>query len=58
MYVCKYVYKFIVDIYLLCMIKFRVRWCTRSMWTMLLPYGKLSVFVLSPPLSPFYFVFD
>ena len=41
MYVCKYMYKYIVDIYLLCMIKFRVRSCTRSMWIMLLPCGKL-----------------
>ena len=41
MYVCMYVYKYSVDIYLLCKIKFRVRWCTRSMWTMLLPCGKL-----------------
>ena len=31
-------------------IKFWVRWCTCSMWRMLLPYGKLirSVVVLSP----------
>ena len=34
-YVCS------VNIYLLSMIKFRVRWCTRSMWTTLLPCGKL-----------------
>ena len=27
MYVCMYVYKYSVDIYLLCMIKVRVRWC-------------------------------
>ena len=58
MYVCIliYVYKYSVTIYLLCMIKFRVRWCTCSMWRMLLPCGIRSV-VLSPPLSPFYFVF-
>ena len=36
-----YVYKYNVDIYLLCVIKFRVRWCTCSMWRMLLPCGKL-----------------
>ena len=39
MYVCMYEYS--VDIlYLFCMLKFRVRWCTRTMWTMLLPCGK------------------
>ena len=39
MYVCMYVYKHSVDIvYLLCMIKFRVRLCTCRM---LLPCGKL-----------------
>ena len=27
-YVCMYVYKYSVDIYLMCMIKVRVRWCT------------------------------
>ena len=58
MYVCMYVYKYSVDIYLLCMIKFRVRWCTCSMWTMLLPCGKLiGLFFFLSPLSPFYFVF-
>ena len=31
MYVCMYVYKYSVDIYLLCMIKVRVRWCTFSL---------------------------
>ena len=36
-----YVYKYSVNIYLLCMIKFRVRWCTCSIWRMLLPCGKL-----------------
>ena len=41
MYVCMYVYKYNADIHLLCMIKFRVRWCTCSMWRMLLPCGKL-----------------
>ena len=41
MYVYIYVYKYSVDVYLLCMMKFRMRWCTRSMWTMLLPCGKL-----------------
>ena len=37
MYVCTmYVYnKYSVDIYLLCMIKARVRWCTCSLWRML-----------------------
>ena len=39
MYVCMYVYS--VDIYLLCMIKFMLRWCICSMWRMLLPSGKL-----------------
>ena len=41
------------------MIKFMVRWCTCSMWRMLLPCGKLVVCCsVSPPLSPFYFVFS
>ena len=30
-----YVYKYSVDMYLLCMIKARVRWCTFSLWRML-----------------------
>ena len=30
-----------VDIYLLCMIKFMLRWCICSMWRMLFPCGKL-----------------
>ena len=29
------IYKYSVDIYLLCMIKIRVRWCTCSLWRML-----------------------
>ena len=29
-----YVYKYTVDIYLLCMIKVRIRWCTCSLWRM------------------------
>ena len=41
MYVCMYINNYSVHIYLLCMIKFRVRWCTCSMWKMLLPCGKL-----------------
>ena len=36
-----YAYKYSVDIYFLCMIKFRVRWCTCSLWRMLLPCDKL-----------------
>ena len=39
MYVCMYVYS--DDLYLLCMIKFMLRWCICSMWRMLLPSGKL-----------------
>ena len=40
-------------------IKFLVRWCTCSMWRMLLPCDIIdrSVVVLSP-LSHFYFVFE
>ena len=30
-----YVYKYSIDIYLLCMIKVRIRWCTGSLWRML-----------------------
>ena len=30
-----YVYKYSVDMFLLCMIKARVRWCTCSLWRML-----------------------
>ena len=30
-----HVYKYSVDMYLLCMIKVRVRWCTCSQWRML-----------------------
>ena len=54
MYVCMYINKYSVDIYLLCMIKARVRWCTCSLWRMLLLIGLL--ILLSPP--PLYFVFD
>ena len=32
MYVC--MYKYGVDMYLLCMIKVRARWCTCSLWRM------------------------
>ena len=32
-----YVYKYSVDVYLLCMIKVRVRWYTCSLWRMLQP---------------------
>ena len=53
-----YVYKYSVDIYLLCMIKFRLRWCTRSMWTRLLPCGKLIGLFFLSPLSPFYYVVE
>ena len=40
-------------------IKFWVRWCTCSMWRMLLPCGKLiGLVVVLSPLSHFYFVFE
>ena len=54
MHVCTmYVYKYSVDMYLLCMIKARVRWCTCSLWNL----GEIvKSVVLFPP--PFYFVFD
>ena len=35
MHVCTmYVYKYSVDMYLLCMMKAKVRWCTCSLWRM------------------------
>ena len=56
MYVlCMYT-KYSVDMYLLCMIKARVRWCTCSLWRMFLPWVIVKSVVLFPP--PFYFVFD
>ena len=36
-----YVYKYRVDIYLLCMIKIRVRWCTFSLCENVITLGKL-----------------
>ena len=33
--IAKFVYKYSVDMYLLCMIKVRVRWSTCSLWKML-----------------------
>ena len=50
----------IVLIYFLCMIKFRVRWCTRRMWTMLLSCVKLIglfLFCLFFSVSTFSFLF-
>ena len=41
MYVCMYVYKYSVDIYLLYMIKVRVRWCTFSLCENVITLGKL-----------------
>ena len=38
MYVCMYVYKYSVDIYLLCMRKVRVRWCSWSLCKILQNY--------------------
>ena len=35
LHVCTmYVYKYSVDMYLLCMMKAKVRWCTCSLWRM------------------------
>ena len=48
-----YVYKYSVDIYLLCMIKVRVRWYTFSLCENVITLGD---FILSPP--PLYFVFE
>ena len=36
-----YVYKYSVDIYLLCMIKVRVRWCTLNLCENVITLGKL-----------------
>ena len=36
-----YVYKYSVDIYLLCMIKVRVRWCTFSLCENVITLGEL-----------------
>ena len=36
-----YVYKYSVDMYLFCMIKARVRWCTCSLWRNVITLGKL-----------------
>ena len=54
-----YLYKYSVDIYLLCMIKFMARWRIYSLWRMLLPRGKLiGLLLFCPSLSPFYYVFE
>ena len=57
MHVCTmYVYIYSVDMYLLFMIKARIRWCTCRVENVL-TLGKLfKSVVLFPP--PFYFVFD
>ena len=51
-----YVYKYSVDIYLLCMIKVRIRWCTCSLGECY-NLDRSVVVVLSPP-PPLYFVFE
>ena len=57
MHVCTmYVYKYSVDMYLLCMIKARIRWCTCRVEN-ILTLGKLLKSVVLFP-HPFYFFFD
>ena len=57
MHVCTmYVYTYSVDMYLLCMIKARIRWCTCRVENILTLGKLLKSVVLFPP--PFYFVFD
>ena len=54
MYVCKYS----VDIYLLCMIKIRVRWCTCSLLSVITLSKFIGLLLLFCPPLPLYFVFE
>ena len=61
MYVAMYINIASVNIYLLCMIKVRVRWCTCSLWRMLaITLGKLIglLFSFCHPLLSIIYVFE
>ena len=55
MYVCMYVYKYIVHIYLLCMIKISVKWCTCSVENVITLCKLIGLFFYVTPSSPFCF---